>query len=283
AVHPQRGRLRLRAPARPRAGRLRPPAEGRALLAQHAVLGARRHPTNSRADAAAAPLGRDPRVPGGVRAAVDEVRRGARQGGPQLRERAAQLGRAHRHPPPPARAPARSGGRAAQPAGRRRAGGHGRARPRRRRRGAPAAVAAGLGDGLMAEAEVRAAGGAVWRRAGRRVEVLVVHRPRYDDWSLPKGKLEAGESFEQAARREVAEEAGVAVELGDELRSARYLDRKGRPKLVRYWAMRAVGDVSWRPTAEVDDRRWVALDEAEALLTYAHDRLLVRQLRDLSG
>ncbi|MFO7281023.1 MAG: NUDIX hydrolase [Thermoanaerobacterales bacterium] len=135
----------------------------------------------------------------------------------------------------------------------------------------------------MAEAEVRAAGGAVWRRAGRRVEVLVVHRPRYDDWSLPKGKLEAGESFEQAARREVAEEAGVAVELGDELPSARYLDRKGRPKLVRYWAMRAVGDVSWRPTAEVDDRRWVALDEAEALLTYAHDRLLVRQLRDLSG
>jgi 8-oxo-dGTP pyrophosphatase MutT (NUDIX family) len=135
----------------------------------------------------------------------------------------------------------------------------------------------------MAEAEVRAAGGAVWRRAGQRVEVLVVHRPRYDDWSLPKGKLEAGESFEQAARREVAEEAGVAVELGDELPSARYLDRKGRPKLVRYWAMRAVGDVSWRPTAEVDDRRWVALDEAEALLTYAHDRLLVRQLRDLSG
>jgi 8-oxo-dGTP pyrophosphatase MutT (NUDIX family) len=135
----------------------------------------------------------------------------------------------------------------------------------------------------MAEAEVRAAGGVVWRRAGPRVEVLVVHRPRYDDWSLPKGKLEAGESFEQAARREVAEEAGVAVELGDELPSARYLDRKGRPKLVRYWAMRAVGDVSWRPTAEVDDRRWVALDEAEALLTYAHDRLLVRQLRDLSG
>lgn len=135
----------------------------------------------------------------------------------------------------------------------------------------------------MAEAEVRAAGGAVWRRAGRRVEVLVVHRPRYDDWSLPKGKLEAGESFEQAARREVAEEAGVAVELGDELPSARYLDRKGRPKLVRYWAMRAVGDTSWRPTAEVDARRWVALDEAEALLTYAHDRLLVRQLRDLSG
>jgi len=135
----------------------------------------------------------------------------------------------------------------------------------------------------MAGAEVRAAGGVVWRRAGPRVEVLVVHRPRYDDWSLPKGKLEPGESFEQAARREVAEEAGVAVELGDELPSARYLDRKGRPKLVRYWAMRAVGDTSWRPTAEVDARRWVALDEAEDLLTYPHDRLLVRGLRDLAG
>ena len=124
--------------------------------------------------------------------------------------------------------------------------------------------------------------GVVWRRAGPR-RVLVVHRPRYDDWSLPKGKLEPGESFEQAARREVAEEAGVAVELGDELPSARYLDRKGRPKVVRYWSMRVVGDAPWRPTAEVDARRWVALDEAEALLTYAHDRLLVRHLRDLPG
>ena len=100
------------------------------------------------------------------------------------------------------------------------------------------------------EPEIRAAGGLVWRatfvadgegepRSG--VEIVVVHRPRYDDWSFPKGKLDKGETYEEAAVREVAEETGLVCELGDELPSTWYLDGKGRLKLVRYWAMRVVG------------------------------------------
>jgi 8-oxo-dGTP diphosphatase len=111
------------------------------------------------------------------------------------------------------------------------------------------------------------------------VEVVLVHRDRYDDWSFPKGKLERGESYQAAAVREVAEETGLECELGQELPSTRYLDGKGRHKLVRYWAMRVVGTRPWAPNHEVDARRWVTLDDAAALLTYAHDRELLDRLR----
>ena len=86
-------------------------------------------------------------------------------------------------------------------------------------------------------AEVLAAGGVV-RRDGR---ILLVHRPKYDDWTLPKGKLDAGEGFEEAALREVEEETGFRCELGDELEPTAYTDGKGREKLVRYWEMTPVG------------------------------------------
>jgi 8-oxo-dGTP diphosphatase len=102
------------------------------------------------------------------------------------------------------------------------------------------------------------------------VEVLVVHRPRYDDWSLPKGKLDAGESFEEAARREVGEETGLRCELGDELPPVSYADRHGRPKLVRYWAMSPVGG-SFVPSEEVDEVRWLPVAQARRLLTYDRD------------
>src|SRR4051812_8048862 len=89
-----------------------------------------------------------------------------------------------------------------------------------------------------AKAQVHAAGGVVVRRdASGAPEVLLVHRPRYADWSLPKGKLDKGESFEDGAVREVLEETGVRVRLGEELPSVRYVDNKGRDKLVRYWIM----------------------------------------------
>ncbi len=121
--------------------------------------------------------------------------------------------------------------------------------------------------------QVRAAGGVVVRD-GR---IAVVHRPRYDDWSLPKGKLDRGESWEAAARREVEEETGLVCELIEELDPVRYRDGKGRPKTVRYWRMAAVaGDFS--PNREVDELRWCAPDEALALLTYPHDRALVESL-----
>jgi 8-oxo-dGTP diphosphatase len=125
--------------------------------------------------------------------------------------------------------------------------------------------------------EVQAAGGLVVREAEGGVEVALVHRPKYDDWSLPKGKLDAGESFEAAALREVAEETGLRCELGRQLEPTRYVDRKGRDKLVRYFLMRPI-DGRFEPTAEVDEMRWLPPTEALTLLDYEHDRRLVRQL-----
>lgn len=134
-------------------------------------------------------------------------------------------------------------------------------------------------------AEVNAAGGVVIRVApdgSDAPEVLVVHRPRYDDWSFPKGKLDAGESFEEAALREVFEETALRCRMEDPLSPIRYRDARGRSKEVRYWLMAVEsGSVeSRRPDHEVDAGRWVSLSEAEALLTYLHDRrLLIESLQ----
>ena len=116
------------------------------------------------------------------------------------------------------------------------------------------------------------AAGCVVRHGGR---IAVIHRPRYDDWSLPKGKLDPGETFEQAAVREVEEEIGVRGTLGDELASTEYADRKGRSKIVRYWVMEATDVPAFAPNEEVDELRWLSADEARALLTYERDRSLV--------
>jgi 8-oxo-dGTP diphosphatase len=119
---------------------------------------------------------------------------------------------------------------------------------------------------------VQAAGGVVFRRNGEdELEVLLVHRPRYDDWTLPKGKLHRDESHEEGALREVEEETGLRCELGRELPSSRYTDQKGRPKVVRYWTMRPL-EGAFRPHDEVDDARWLPLDEADAELSYERDR-----------
>jgi 8-oxo-dGTP diphosphatase len=124
--------------------------------------------------------------------------------------------------------------------------------------------------------ETQAAGGVVTRAAsGGLLEYLVVHRPRYDDWSLPKGKLEPGESHEDAARREIEEETGVRVELGAVLPTSEYVDRHGRPKIVHYWRMTQVGTTHWEPSEEVDETRWITAAEAATLLTYEHDRRLI--------
>jgi 8-oxo-dGTP diphosphatase len=122
----------------------------------------------------------------------------------------------------------------------------------------------------VAGGRIDAAGGVVVHE-GR---VLVVHRPRYDDWTFPKGKLDPGESFEEAALREVEEETGVRCSLGRELPATRYAVR-GRPKLVRYWLMTPEAETEFVPNDETDEIRWLTPSEARALLTYDHDRELL--------
>lgn len=126
--------------------------------------------------------------------------------------------------------------------------------------------------------EVHAAGGIPWRRsADGSVEVVVVHRPRYDDWSFPKGKLDPGESFEQAAVRELAEETGYAVDLGVKLPTVTYVDRNGRSKVVRWWAMTVLGG-DFVANDEVDELAWMTAAAAVDILTYPTDRELLAPL-----
>lgn len=133
------------------------------------------------------------------------------------------------------------------------------------------------------QVEVEAAGGVVWRsKKGGGVEVLVAHRPRYDDWSFPKGKLDPGEDHESAAWREVWEETGYECELGDELPEVRYADRFGRTKRVRYWAMQVTGG-DFEANDEVDEVRWLSPKKAGRLLTYQHDVELLADLRPSEG
>jgi 8-oxo-dGTP diphosphatase len=118
---------------------------------------------------------------------------------------------------------------------------------------------------------VRAAGAVVRRAGPSGVEVLLVHRPQYDDWTFPKGKSEPGESDEETAAREVEEETGLRGTLGVELPSSRYRDSRGRDKVVRYWTMRPE-DGAFEPHREVDEIRWVPVDEAAGELSYDRDR-----------
>ena len=123
--------------------------------------------------------------------------------------------------------------------------------------------------------EVRAAGGVVTRAGDHGTEVLVVHRPAYDDWSLPKGKLEPGEDDETAARREVLEETGVEAVVTAPAGSVEYTDRRGRPKRVEYFAMTPGIAAPRAPDDEVDEVAWWSIARAATDLTYPHDRALV--------
>jgi 8-oxo-dGTP pyrophosphatase MutT (NUDIX family) len=117
---------------------------------------------------------------------------------------------------------------------------------------------------------IRAAGGVVVRETGEGIEVLVVHRPRYDDWTFPKGKAEPDESDEDCALREVEEETGLRCELGRELAETAYLDSHGRPKRVRYWWMRPLEEkLSFEH--EVDGALWLTPREARERLSYDRD------------
>ena len=138
------------------------------------------------------------------------------------------------------------------------------------------------GEGVSPRGLVRAAGGAV-ARAGRRgrAEILVVHRPRYDDWTLPKGKCNPGESDEACALREVEEETGLVCELGEVVAVCDYKDRAGRPKRVRYFAMTPREGAEAAPQNEVDAVRWLTRRRAIGTLTYERDREIVERFAAL--
>jgi 8-oxo-dGTP pyrophosphatase MutT (NUDIX family) len=124
---------------------------------------------------------------------------------------------------------------------------------------------------VTAPYQVRAAGGVVWRTGDDGApEVLLVHRPKYDDWTIPKGKAERGESDEACALREVEEETGLHCELGAYAGDIEYVDREGRRKIVRYWEMRPVEGV-FTPHREVDAVRWMSVAEAVGVLSYERD------------
>jgi 8-oxo-dGTP diphosphatase len=132
-------------------------------------------------------------------------------------------------------------------------------------------------EGVSGDGVVRAAGGVVVRGGPEALEVVIVHRPKYDDWTLPKGKTEPGESDEECAVREVREETGLRCELFDELESQSYRDALGRPKVARYWLMRPFGG-KLRASHEVDRALWVPLAEAEEQLTYGRDVSVLRSV-----
>ena len=123
---------------------------------------------------------------------------------------------------------------------------------------------------------VRAAGGALWRPADGGIETALVHRPKYDDWSLPKGKPDEGEHLLETAVREVAEETGLDVVVGRRSVRTEYEVPEG-PKRVDYWLMRVVGG-EFEPNDEVDELRWLPVGEACGLVSHAHDRAVLADL-----
>ena len=107
-----------------------------------------------------------------------------------------------------------------------------------------------------------------------------MHRPAYDDWSFPKGKVKGGESDREAALREVEEETGLRCSLGAEVGETRYVDARGRPKLARFWAMTTVAG-ALAPTREVDEARWCDVQTAFGSLTYDRDCTMLDRLLEL--
>ena len=134
----------------------------------------------------------------------------------------------------------------------------------------------------MIEPDVRAGGGVVLRRRSGVLEVLLVHRSRYDDLTLPKGKASHAEDDSDAPRREVWEETGLRCAMGSELPSIAYADADGRSKRVRYWLMSPIEDGPFRPGPEVDLAPWVPVEEARSTLTYDRDRPVLRAAIELA-
>ena len=129
---------------------------------------------------------------------------------------------------------------------------------------------------------VVAAGGIVWRQIDGSEVLAVIHRPHRQDWSLPKGKLEAGETPVEAAEREVTEETGLDIEVAEALGTVTYVDHRDRRKVVHYWSMRWIGG-EFASNSEADSLVWVDAEAAAALLTHDTDREVLRRCRSDLG
>lgn len=130
---------------------------------------------------------------------------------------------------------------------------------------------------MAQEYQIYACGGVIIKKDDNSPETFlvgVVHRPKYDDWTLPKGKIEIGEQPVECALREVLEETGHVCRAGEELSSSSYLDAQGKTKLVRYWLMEVTGG-SFVPNEEVDSMLWLPLEEAKNKLTYDRDLIVL--------
>ena len=125
------------------------------------------------------------------------------------------------------------------------------------------------------ETVITAAGGLLWKLSGKKVKVAVIHRERYDDWTLPKGKLEEGESWQDAAIREVEEETGCSPILISFAGSTAY-SVLGRAKVVLFWNMIATSECTFSPNEEVDEIRWIKFNDAIDLLTYESEKDLLQ-------
>ncbi|MCL2514385.1 MAG: NUDIX hydrolase [Microbacteriaceae bacterium] len=137
----------------------------------------------------------------------------------------------------------------------------------------------------MTDGIILAAGAVCWRLVDGHIRVLVIHRPRYDDLTLPKGKLEPGETAPEAAVREVREETGLSITLGMPLSPTRYTLANGREKVVQYWSAEvgetAVRAARFRSNAEVDAAHWMPLSKAKVALSYEHDIQLLEEFARL--
>ncbi len=128
---------------------------------------------------------------------------------------------------------------------------------------------------------IEAAGGILWRRAGEVVRLAVVHRPRHRDWSLPKGKCDRGESWQETALREVLEETGCQAEI-ERFAGGTIYTVKGRPKVVLFWHMAVTREGAFRPNDEIDRLEWMTPEAALERLDYETEReLLMRGLVEL--
>jgi 8-oxo-dGTP pyrophosphatase MutT (NUDIX family) len=126
---------------------------------------------------------------------------------------------------------------------------------------------------------IQAAGGLLWRESDAGKLIALIHRPRYNDWALPKGKLEKGEEWEIAALREIEEETGCKAQLGSFAGAVSY-NVGDRPKVVLFWNMVAVGDCKFEPSEEVDQLIWVSVEKALEILQYPSDKDILRSSAD---